>query len=653
MKILSIREDFRILAWMGTSQTIQQILIRYWGYSRFREMQEDIILSVMAGRDTLALLPTGGGKSICYQVPALAMEGKCLVISPLIALMKDQVDNLKKRNVKAIAVYSGMSRKEIDIAVDNAVHDPEVKLLYVSPERLQTKLLQERLKRMKVNLVAVDEAHCISQWGYDFRPPYLQIARIRDLLPGVPVMALTATATPEVVLDIQDKLQFRERNVFQKSFERENLAYMVRKEENKLGYLLKVCSRAKGTGVVYVRNRRKTREISDFLNRNGITSEYYHAGLNTEQRDLKQRAWMSGSSRIMVSTNAFGMGIDKPDVRFVIHVDLPDCLEAYFQEAGRAGRDGLKSHAVLVYENADVIDGVRNLETSYPEIAAIRKIYNALGNYYQLATGSGQDVSFDFDDSHFCQTTGLQKIHVYKTLQILEREGYLLLSDAVKEPSRMHIPVGRDMLYEFQVKNKKLDPYIKLLLRMYGGLFSGFVPVSESEIASKASLLVTDIKKVLETLHSAGIAVYVPQTDKPRITWVTERLDERDLYINPDTYGKLKQTAFARFEAITDYVSSTTKCRSQILLTYFGETDSRRCGVCDVCKGRNKLSMSEYEFNIILDKVKPVLQQKSCTMEELAAMFSISAEDNLIKVIRWLLDNDKIEDNGAGRFRWL
>ncbi|HNX07834.1 MAG TPA: ATP-dependent DNA helicase RecQ [Bacteroidales bacterium] len=632
--------------------TIHQILTKYWGYSSFRPMQEDIIQSVLNGHDTLALLPTGGGKSLCYQVPAMAREGLCLVVSPLIALMKDQVDNLNRRGIKAIAVCSGMSRYEIDIALDNAVFNKEVKFLYLSPERLVTSLFRERLKRMKVNLLAVDEAHCVSQWGYDFRPPYLKIAEIREYLPGIPLLALTATATSKVVDDIQKQLQFSKNNVLQSSFERKNLAYFVRKDENKLQTLLKIASKNHGSGIVYVRNRKKTREISDFLNKNNVSADYYHAGLETVLRDKKQADWQKGIKKVMVCTNAFGMGIDKPDVRFVVHLDLPDSIEAYFQEAGRAGRDQNKAFAVLLYENADILDAIKNYEMSFPEKNTIKNVYNSLGNFYQLAVGSGADTTYVFNISEFCDHYNLSPVIVFSSLKFLEKEGYISLSDSFNDASKIHFITDNKSLYRFQLANPKYDSFIKLILRMYSGPFSDFVKIDENEIARKMNTGTETVVKNLKDLVKQGVLYYEARSSFPKLTFSCERIEERQLIISDVKYKKLKDNALVRLEAMTEYVAGNTKCRSQYMLAYFGENNSKRCGICDVCLKRNELGITEFEFDAIVDTVRPLLSATPMSIEEILAAAEINNENHLIKVLRWLVDNDKITVDKNGKYCW-
>lgn len=630
---------------------LQQILIKYWGHAAFRPLQEEIINSVLNGNDTLALLPTGGGKSICFQVPGLAKDGLCLVISPLIALMKDQVENLRRRGIKAVAIYSGMNFREIDLAFDNCVYG-DVKFLYLSPERLTSETFQMRLKKMKINLIAVDESHCISQWGYDFRPPYLKIAEIRESMPNVPVLALTATATSDVVNDIQDKLKFRKKNVFVKSFERKNLTYAVIHEEDKFNRLLRIISKINGTGIIYVRNRRRTREISDFLNKNNISSDFYHAGLDAKLRDARQDAWKSGAKRVIVATNAFGMGIDKPDVRFVIHFDLPDTLEAYFQEAGRGGRDDKKAYAILTFCEADIIDAKRNLENAFPEIEEIRNTYQCLGNYYNLALGSGKDSSFDFDLSTFSNTYNLKPLTVYNSIKFLEKEGYILATDALHQPSTVHITVDKENLYRFQVENKTFDSFIKTMLRSYGGIFTDFVKISETELANRSSITKEKVMEMLKALEKLSVLTYIPLKNNPQIVFCEERLDAKTLVISRENYHDRKKIAEAKLNAVIQYVSSGLKCRSQVLLKYFGETDPKRCGQCDVCLERNKLDLSEIEFDSIVDSLKTLLADTAKPLEDIVWMVKGVHEDRVIRAIQWLIDNAKIGMDEDQKIFW-
>ena len=633
------------------SLNIQQILAKYWGHQSFRPLQEDIINSVLHGDDTLALLPTGGGKSICFQVPALAKEGICIVISPLIALMKDQVENLKKKGINAISIHSGMQYYEVDLALDNCVHG-NVKFLYISPERLVSETFLIRLKKMKVNLIAVDEAHCISQWGYDFRPPYLRIAEIRQYFPSVPLLALTATATPDVIDDIQNKLLFKKKNVLSKSFERKNLSYAVIKEEDKFKRMLRIISKINGPGIIYVRNRKRTKEIADHLNKNGISSVYYHAGLEPKIRNTRQNEWMTGARRVIVATNAFGMGIDKPDVRFVIHFDIPDSMEAYFQEAGRCGRDDKKAYAIMLYNDSDILDAEKNIEDSYPPPETIRNIYNCLGNFYNLALGSGKDNSFDFDISVFSSAYNLTPLTVFNSLKFLEKEGYILTTDALYQPSQVRIITDKENLYRFQIENKGYENIIRVILRSYGGIFSDFVKINETEIASRAGITKERVIEYLKYIEKAGIISYIMQKEKPQIIFSTERLDHKALHISKENYQERKIIAEQKLKAMIKYASSGLKCRSQMLLEYFGDKKANRCGQCDVCLERNKLEMSEFEFNSVIDQIKPILQKQSLSLEDTVSKIKGVSESMILRALRWLLDNDKIVSEDDNNLRW-
>ncbi|MCB0821974.1 MAG: RecQ family ATP-dependent DNA helicase [Bacteroidales bacterium] len=628
-----------------------EILLKYWGYNSFRPAQEEIINSILEGKDTLALLPTGGGKSICFQVPVMATEGIGIVVTPLIALMKDQVENLRARGITASAIYSGMMQTEIEVALNNAVHK-KLKFLYVSPERLQTDQFQMALQKMRVNILVVDEAHCISQWGYDFRPSYLKIAEIKSLLPEVPVMALTATATPEVVDDIQGKLNFSKPNVFQQSFERKNLTYVVLHEEDKLNRLLRVTRNIPGTGIVYMRNRRKTVEIAEFLRFNKVSADFYHAGLSSKERSSRQDAWKKGQIRVMVSTNAFGMGIDKPDVRFVVHLDLPDSIEAYFQEAGRGGRDGRQSYAVLMYHESDIPEIEKFLEIQYPLIENIRQVYHALGNYYQLAIGSGRDVNFEFSLPDFAASYNFQPIVVAAALKLLEKDGYLKLQDISDNDSLLFVRIGKEDLYKFQVQNARYDKFVKTLLRSYSGLFTEFTKINEDEIAKRLEIPVEEVVKTLKYLMKLEVLIYKQQTGNPQITFLTERLDGKDISISNENYKDRKANARKRLDAVLNYVSSSTRCRSSLLLEYFGEIQSHRCGKCDVCVERNKIEMSELEFNNVLNQVKPLILNEPLSIKEISEQIRGASENQVIKVIQWLLDNNKIEYDAARKLSW-
>ncbi|MCB0662871.1 MAG: RecQ family ATP-dependent DNA helicase [Saprospiraceae bacterium] len=612
------------------------ILKKYWGYDAFRPQQAEIIESVIKGKDTLALLPTGGGKSICFQVPALLQEGICIVISPLIALMKDQVDQLQKRNIPAAAIHSGLSYREIDILFDNAVHGA-LKFLYLSPERLQTEMARERIAQMNVNLVAIDEAHCVSQWGYDFRPPYLEIATLREIIPKVPFLALTATAVPEVVKDIQDKLCFSQENVFQSSFERKNLAYVVLHEENKLVKLAEILRNVKGSAVVYARNRRQTKEVAIDLQRKKIVADFYHAGLDHKERANKQSNWITGKTRVMVATNAFGMGIDKADVRSVVHLDLPDSLEAYFQEAGRAGRDGKKAFAVLLYEEVDKDNLKENYTVSFPSLSQIRQIYRALGSYYQLAVGGGEGQSYDFNIIEFARNYKLDVLTSLNALKILEQDGWLYLSEAVYTPSRARIKVDREALYDFQLRNKKLDGTLKALMRAHTGVFSHLVKISEQKLAGFAKIDPTLFSKQLTLLEKEGIIEYFPQKDSPQLTFLKERVNAEDLTIDQEKYNFRKQRARERMDAVIDYCE-TPRCRNQMLLQYFGEENAKPCGICDVCLGRTESDISPDDLERLKQKIIYLLRREPLTEIQIIGSFHPNKQEKVFTALTYLLE---------------
>ncbi|MCE3279120.1 MAG: recombinase RecQ [Bacteroidetes bacterium] len=621
---------------------IHDILEKNWGFKTFRPLQEEIIQSVLNGNDTLALLPTGGGKSICFQVPALAKDGICIVVSPLIALMKDQVQNLTKKDIKAIAITSAMHKREIDIALDNCVHG-NIKFLYLSPERLETEIVKVRLQKMKVNLIAIDESHCISQWGYDFRPSYLKLIELRELLPGIPMLALTATATPEVVKDIQLKLGFKKENLLQKSFERKNIVYVVLAEEDKLSRLVKIVNSVKGTGVVYVRNRKKTQEIASYLAGHKISADFYHAGLDAKTRDLKQSNWIQNKTRIIVCTNAFGMGIDKPDVRFVVHIDLPDSLEAYFQEAGRGGRDEKKAFAILLYNAGDKIELERNVETSFPTLEEIRQTYQAVANFYQIPTGSAEGVTYDFNISALCETYKLHAITVYNSLKFIEREGYISLTESVFQPSRIKLDMNREDLYKFQISNPKFDVFIKLLLRSYSGLFDSFVKINEFELAKKTNTTKDEIVKKLNYLQQIKVLTYAIQTELPQLTFLKPRVDAKDLSLSKENFSMLKKRAIERMESVLNYTESTHKCRSQLLLSYFGENNSDRCNHCDVCLEENKTVLHTDEFENISAQIRQLLAVHPLDLKHLVDSISGSHENKVIHAIQLMIDNDQLK----------
>lgn len=626
----------------------ESILKEYWGYDKFRPLQLEIIESTCSGKDTLGLLPTGGGKSITFQVSALSKPGICIVVTPLIALMKDQVENLKNKNIKAYTIYSGQSKQEIDIMLNNCVYG-DIKFLYVSPERLGTEIFKARVPDMNVNLIAVDEAHCISQWGYDFRPSYLKIANLRQLLPNIPVLALTATATSKVVDDIQDKLMFKQKNVFKKSFERKNLVYWVKESENKDNDLLKITKRNQGTGIVYVRNRRKTKETADFLMKNGISADYYHAGLSPELRDLKQQEWMDDKTKVIVSTNAFGMGIDKSDVRYVVHLDLPDSLEAYFQEAGRGGRDEKKAHAILLYNRHDRAKLRQNLTNSYPEIDFIKDVYENVGTFLQIPIGAGKGGSYNFELGEFITKYKYSAVKALNALKILEMEGYIAVTEEVNIPPRVKFIVNRNDLYKFQVDKLQFDAFIKLLLRSYTGLFQEYAAVDEYVLASKAQCSVETVHEYLVTLDKMKIIDYIPRLDKPQIVMTEERLDIKSIYISKEHYEVRKNNYQEKIEAAIRYAESTQICRSRLLLEYFGDTSANNCGQCDICLKNRKNSVSVKSFGEIKEEILGLFDVKPMKLVNLVDELHYE-ENYILHVLQWLLDNNSIYKNSQGEY---
>ncbi len=627
------------------SADIHQILKQIWGYDSFREMQEEIIASALEGKDTLALLPTGGGKSICFQVPALAKEGICIVISPLIALMKDQVNNLKKKGIKAEAIVSGMSKREVDITLDNCIYG-DFKFLYVSPERLKSDLFIERLKKMNVNLFAIDEAHCISQWGYDFRPPYLEIANLREHKPDVPFLALTATATPNVVKDIQAKLEFKKENVFQKSFERKNLHYVVLNEEDKMGRMMKVLEKVPGSGIIYVRNRRKTQEIAHYLNNRGIASSFYHAGLEPEERAKRQENWINNQFRIMVATNAFGMGIDKPDVRVVINLDLPDSLEAYFQEAGRGGRDEKRAFSVLLVNENDREELTERVEKSYPEKNKIQKAYQAVYNELRIALGAGEDTSHHLEPEQIKNRYDLTLPELYHSIKFLERAGYFNLSEAYYTSSKVKIELSNLELYDFQVRNPKFDPYIKLLLRSYGGLFDSFAKINEKDLAKRSGQPIAVFKQVLNKLNELEVITYEEQSNAPLLTLLQPRIDIKNLRIDKEVYENRKKEAKERLDAVIQYAFTDHLCRSKMLLNYFGESDAKDCGQCDVCLERKKEPQNRKEQQQLQEHILKELKKEALDANSLTQKLNKQFEEkDILEVVQWLLDQGMVKLN--------
>ncbi|QEC74940.1 RecQ family ATP-dependent DNA helicase [Mucilaginibacter ginsenosidivorax] len=624
--------------------TIEEILKQYWNHDHFRPMQAEIIKSVLLGHDTLALLPTGGGKSVCFQVPALAKEGVCIVISPLIALMKDQVENLKDKGINAVAIVSGMGRREIDLALDNCIYGT-VKFLYLSPERLLSELVQERIKYMKVNLIAVDEAHCISQWGYDFRPPYLHIADLRQLHPNVPVLALTATATADVKQDIQDKLQFKNPVIYQQSFERNNISYVVQDAENKFRRMLDIAKGVKGSGIVYVRSRKDAAEIAKYYNENGIKADFYHAGLPMDERADRQEDWKNNRTRVIVATNAFGMGIDKPDVRFVIHKDMPESLEAYYQEAGRGGRDGQKAYGVLLYTHADRLRQEKLFELNFPTVDEIKHVYHCLANYYQLAYDAGEGLSFDLDLGAFCSRFKLDAIKTLNALKFLEKDEYLSFNESVFLPSRFRFEVVNEVLYNFQIQNAGWDPFIKTLLRSYGGAFENYVKIKEYDLSRRTTLSVQQVVEGLLQLQQFGLISYLQQTDKPQVTYLKARQQSNRLFINKNYIQERKETYRQKMEAVFAYAVHK-QCRSQMLLAYFDEPNARKCGICDVCLDEKRHKNEDELLDNITNEVVQLLSISTPDIGTLITTINIGTEKDKIETIRLLLDAGKIKTDG-------
>lgn len=623
---------------------IHSILKQYWGYDSFRPLQEEIIESILKGQDTLALLPTGGGKSICFQVPAMANEGLCLVISPLIALMKDQVENLVSKGIPALAIYSGMSHRQMDIELDNCIHG-KYKFLYVSPERLHTELFKARLIQMKVSMIAIDEAHCISQWGYDFRPEYLRIAEIRELV-DVPFLALTASATSKVVDDIQEKLKFKRKHVYRKSFERKNLSYLVLPEENKLERILQIVSRIKGTGVIYARNRRLCKDLAEYLYQHKHSVDFYHAGLDQQTRNQKQDNWIKNRTRIIVSTNAFGMGIDKPDVRFVIHYELPDSLEAYYQEAGRAGRDNEKAWCVALYREQDKTEAFRQLEEAFPPYEEVNRVYQMLCNYLQIPIHGGTGTSYDFDIADFAKKNNLKTAEAFHALRIMSQEGILVMSDALFQPARVHVKVDNTVLYDFELRNPKIAGFLKLLLRTYSGLFDQYVKIDEAYMANKLYHTREEVIQVFKKLEEVGLINYEPAKDKPQLFFLVPREDK--LHYQQERQRTLKATAQEKLEAVFNYAEEQ-QCRSQSILNYFDETDSVRCGQCDICLEDKKKTLSEEQYK---EKIKQAIEKGHHQLKSIVEHLGYWHEEGISLVLQHLTDEGIISLHPDQTLTW-
>lgn len=631
---------------MPNNEQYYKILKDYWGFDQFRPLQLDIISSVGQGCSSLALMPTGGGKSLTFQVPAMALDGMCLVISPLVALMKDQVENLKNRGIKAAAIYSGMSHEQILNTLENCEYG-DFKFLYVSPERLKTELFLNRIKFLKISMIAVDEAHCISQWGYDFRPSYLQIADLLRILPdNTPILALTATATPIVADDIQEKLRFGEKRIFCKSFERQNLNYVVRHTDSKLEQMLKILSSVKGSSIVYVRSRQQTKEISDFLNNHSVTADFFHAGLSDTDKTRKQEAWKRGEIRVVVATNAFGMGIDKPDVRTVIHIELPDSLEAYFQEAGRAGRDEQTAYAVLLYGKADGAKLKKRISDNFPKKEFIEKVYQSLANYFNLAVGSGFEACYAFSLADFCTICRLPMNQTYSALKILELAGYIELTDELDNPSVLQFVASREELYHFRSQNPDLELLIEVLLRSYTGLFAQNVHINEDVIAQRLGTSRNNVYENLLKLHKIGIVRYIPFKKTPLLIYSQNRVDNKDLVIPKNVYEERMQRYIKRIEAILEYAEDTEICLNMKLLDYFGQTTDKPCGICSVCRQKRAKTLTNDQIGNMETEIINLLSGSPRNIDYLAKNLKFRPE-NIVFVVRKLIDEERIVQNSA------
>lgn len=629
--------------------TIHQILQQHWGYPSFRPLQEDIIRAVLDGKDVLALLPTGGGKSLCFQVPALAGDGICLVISPLIALMKDQVQNLKRKGIPALSIYSGMSFLEVKKTLQNAIHG-NYKFLYISPERLETKLFLEYLPAMSISLIAVDEAHCVSQWGYDFRPPYLRISNLREHLPGVPVLALTASATKQVQDDICDKLAFNKTHQrFQQSFERPNLSYSAFNVPSKQNKLLEILNNVKGTAIVYCKSRKHTKDIADLLRLRNINADFYHAGLSNEERSRKQESWINNSIRVIVCTNAFGMGIDKPDVRVVVHYDVPDCLENYYQEAGRAGRDGKRAYAVLLYNERELYDLQQQSAIRFPDKEVIRKLYTDIMNHLQVPAGSGEGVSYDFDLAVFSQAFKTDALTAMYGIKALEQEGIFVFSDSFFKPSTVVFTCAKEALNDLEVQQPLLDGMVKALLRSYEGVFDFPAPVNESSLAAFTKQTKDNVIRQLLQLHSFGIIAYQPQKDKPQLTLLQNRMYADSYIVNLENYLLRKSLFEERVKAMCSFAGNSMECRSKQIASYFNAPVEKSCGICDNCINQKEIKIDKAEFEEIASHIAQRVAGGSISLADLIGQFSTTKKEKYWKVLDYLQAEQKIILNKEGK----